>query len=98
MGPQHAETAGRPAPRPGDALAGSNAVVLLMQSQTFVALAVLLVAGILAVNYGLMVVVTHIMPLAIGKILVELMLYPLSFYMQRKYVFPPESEEARLPE
>ena len=58
----------------------------------------LLVAGILAVNYGLMVVITHLMPLAVGKILVELMLYPLSFYIQRKYVFPPESEEVCLPE
>jgi len=53
----------------------------------------ILVACILAVNYGLMVVVTRLMPLAIGKILVELALYPISFYMQRKYVFPPQSEE-----
>ncbi len=53
----------------------------------------LLVAGILIVNYGLMVVITHIMPLPIGKILVELILYPVSFFMQRKYVFPPQSEE-----
>ncbi len=53
----------------------------------------ILVAAILAVNYGLMVVITHLMPIAIGKILVELALYPVSFYMQRKYVFPPESEE-----
>ena len=52
-----------------------------------------LVAAILAVNYGLMVVVTHFMPLPIGKILVELVLYPVSFFMQRKYVFPPQSEE-----
>ncbi|MPN48157.1 hypothetical protein SDC9_195762 [bioreactor metagenome] len=58
----------------------------------------LLVVGILAVNYGLMVVMTHLMPLAVGKILVELILYPLSFYIQRKYVFPPESEEVCLPE
>jgi len=53
----------------------------------------MLVAGILALNYGLMAVITHLMPLAVGKILVELALYPLSFYIQRKYVFPPESEE-----
>lgn len=58
----------------------------------------LLVAGILAINYGLMVVVTHLMPIAIGKLLVELMLYPLSFFMQRKYVFPPESEEGNVSE
>jgi putative flippase GtrA len=53
----------------------------------------ILVASILAVNYGLMVLITHLMPIAVGKILVELLLYPLSFYLQRKYVFPPESEE-----
>ncbi|MBA4347540.1 MAG: sugar translocase [Clostridiales bacterium] len=53
----------------------------------------LLVAGILAVNYVLMLVITHFMPLPVGKILVELVLYPLSFFMQRKYVFPPRSEE-----
>ena len=53
----------------------------------------ILVACILAVNYGLMVVITHFIPLAIGKIIVEFILYPLSFFMQRKYVFPPQSEE-----
>ncbi len=53
----------------------------------------MLVFGILVANYALMVVVTHIMPLAIGKLLVELILYPVSFYIQRKFVFPPESEE-----
>ncbi|NLI53397.1 MAG: glycosyltransferase [Clostridiales bacterium] len=53
----------------------------------------ILVAAILAINYGLMVVITHLMPIAVGKILVELALYPVSFYMQRKYVFPPQSEE-----
>ena len=58
----------------------------------------LLVAGILAVNYGLMVAITHIMPLAIGKLLVELALYPLSFFMQRKFVFPPEREEVQISE
>ena len=52
-----------------------------------------LVACILAVNYGMMVLITHFISLAVGKLLVELILYPLSFYMQRKYVFPPESEE-----
>ena len=29
----------------------------------------------------------------IGKIIVELVLYPVSFFMQRKYVFSPRSEE-----
>ncbi len=54
----------------------------------------LLVAVILGINYCLMFLITKVMPIAIGKILVELALYPLSFYIQRKYVFPPESEEA----
>ena len=53
----------------------------------------LLVTGMLAVNYVLMLSITHIMTLAVGKIIVELILYPISFYMQRKYVFPPQSEE-----
>ena len=52
-----------------------------------------MVAGILVVNYLLMLAITHVMPLAIGKILVELVLYPVSFFMQRKYVFSPKSEE-----
>ena len=68
------------------------------RSKTSIARYYLLVAGILAVNYGLMVVMTHLMPLAVGKLLVELVLYPLSFFLQRKYVFPPESEEVCLPE
>jgi putative flippase GtrA len=53
----------------------------------------LLVALILAINYCLMFLITKLMPIAVGKIIVELVLYPLSFYIQRKYVFPPESEE-----
>ena len=53
----------------------------------------LLVAGILAINYMLMLTITHLMPLPLGKIIVELILYPVSFFMQRKYVFPPQSEE-----
>lgn len=47
----------------------------------------LLALLILSLNYGLMAIVTGMMPIAIGKILVELILYPLSFYLQRKYVF-----------
>ncbi|HRX58834.1 MAG TPA: bifunctional glycosyltransferase family 2/GtrA family protein [Eubacteriales bacterium] len=53
----------------------------------------LLAAGILAINYGMMFFITKQIPIAVGKIIVELLLYPLSFYVQRKYVFPPESEE-----
>lgn len=54
----------------------------------------LLAVGILGANYLLMAFITTLMPLAIGKILVELVLYPLSFYLQRRFVFPPKSEEA----
>lgn len=52
-----------------------------------------LVASILAVNYGMLVVLTRWIGLPVAKIIVEAILYPLSFYIQRKYVFPPESEE-----
>ncbi len=52
----------------------------------------ILAAGILVANYLLMEVVTAMMPIAIGKLIVELVLYPLSFYLQRRFVFPPESE------
>lgn len=52
----------------------------------------LLATVILLLNYALMAVVTALMPIAVGKLLVELVLYPLSFYLQRRFVFPPESE------
>ena len=68
------------------------------RSRSSIARYYLLVAVNLAVNYGLMVVITQLMPIAIGKILVELILYPLSFFIQRKYVFPPESEEVHFSE
>ena len=51
-----------------------------------------LAIGILCVNYLLLELLTALMPIAIGKLLVEAALYPLSFYLQRKFVFPPESE------
>ncbi len=54
----------------------------------------LLTALLLAANYGLMVLVTRVMPIAVGKIFVEAALYPLSFYLQRKYVFPARNEGA----
>jgi glycosyltransferase involved in cell wall biosynthesis len=63
------------------------------RSRTAIIRYYMLVAGILAVNYVLMLAITQFMPLPIGKILVELVLYPVSFYMQRKFVFPPQSEE-----
>jgi glycosyltransferase involved in cell wall biosynthesis len=53
----------------------------------------LLALLVLGVNYGLMELVTVFMSLAIGKILVEAVLYPVSFYLQRKFVFPPREEE-----
>ncbi len=53
----------------------------------------LLAVGVLAINYCLMFCITHWLSIALGKIIVELVLYPFSFYIQRKYVFPPESEE-----
>lgn len=55
----------------------------------------LLAVGMLALNYGLLLLTGRFMPVAVGKLLVELALYPLSFYLQRKYVFPPESEEVK---
>ena len=50
----------------------------------------LLVAAIYAVNYGLLALLTVSaigLPLWVAKLLVELVLYPLSFYLQRKFVF-----------
>lgn len=47
----------------------------------------LVAVGIMAANYGLLSLVSAVLPLAIAKLLVELMLYPLSFYLQRKFVF-----------
>ncbi len=51
-----------------------------------------LAALLLAVNYLLLNVLDRFLPLAAGKIIVEAILYPLSFYCQRRFVFPPESE------
>lgn len=44
-------------------------------------------AILLAVNYGLMELMILIMPIAAAKIVVELLIYPLSFLLQRWYVF-----------
>ena len=43
---------------------------------------------ILALNYLIMVVLTKIIPYPLAKIIVEMILYPFSYYLQRKYVFP----------
>ena len=42
---------------------------------------------ILGLNYALMSLAVELMPLAVGKIAVEAVLYPLSFFLQRKFVF-----------
>ena len=55
----------------------------------------LLAAGMLAVNYGLLFFITKVIPISVGKLLVEMALYPLSFYIQRRFVFSPNSEESR---
>ncbi len=49
----------------------------------------LLVAGIYAVNYGLLTILSVLLPLPLwlAKLLVELVLYPVSFYLQRRFVF-----------
>ena len=47
----------------------------------------LVAAGIMAGNYGLLSLISRVMPLALAKLLVELALYPLSFYLQRRFVF-----------
>lgn len=47
----------------------------------------LVAAGILAVNYGLLALLESLMPLAVAKLIVEAVLYPASFLLQRKYVF-----------
>lgn len=49
----------------------------------------LLVAGIYAVNYGLLTILSVLLPLPLwlAKLLVEMVLYPVSFYLQRRFVF-----------
>lgn len=47
----------------------------------------LVAAGILLANYGLLSALSAVLPLAFAKLLVELALYPLSFYLQRRFVF-----------
>ena len=47
----------------------------------------LLVVAIYAVNYTLLVALDMILPLWLAKLIVEIVLYPISFYMQRRFVF-----------
>lgn len=47
----------------------------------------LLVVAIYAVNYTLLVALDRILPLWLAKLIVEIVLYPASFYMQRRFVF-----------
>lgn len=53
----------------------------------------LLVAGIWAVNYGALYLLSSVIHLTVAKLVVELLLYPVSFLLQRTFVFPPRSEE-----
>lgn len=55
----------------------------------------LVVAGIWAVNYGLLYLLAFIMRVAVGKLIVELLLYPVSFLLQRSFVFPASKEGSR---
>ena len=55
----------------------------------------LVVAGIWAVNYGILYFVSLVMPVAVGKAIVELLLYPVSFLLQRNFVFPNGKEDSR---
>lgn len=55
----------------------------------------LVVAGILLANYGLLSLISSFMPLALAKLLVEIGLYPFSFYLQRKFVFAQMEGDAR---
>lgn len=71
----------------------NSKLVFERQDKTSIFRYYLLAVAILAANYLLLELLTQVMPLAVGKILVELVLYPLSFYLQRKFVFPPKSEE-----
>ena len=45
---------------------------------------------LLAVNYLMLKGLHAFLPLVVGKIIVELILYPVSFWVQRKYVFAEE--------
>lgn len=47
----------------------------------------LLVVAIYAVNFTLLVALDMILPLWLAKLIVEIVLYPVSFYMQRRFVF-----------
>ena len=53
----------------------------------------ILAALLLAVNYLLLNALDRVLALSVAKIIVEAVLYPVSFYCQRRFVFPPESEE-----
>lgn len=52
----------------------------------------LVATGILVLNYILMALTVGCMALPLAKILVEVVLYPLSFYLQRRFVFSEGKE------
>jgi len=47
----------------------------------------ILAVGIYVANYLLLLGLSSIIPLWIAKLIVEIILYPISFYMQRRFVF-----------
>ena len=52
----------------------------------------LLAAVMLGANYGLLYILNPIMPLAIAQILAQLIIYPINFVLQRKFVFNGKKE------
>ena len=52
----------------------------------------LLAVVMLGANYGLLYVLNPIMPLAIAQILAQLIIYPINFVLQRKFVFNGKKE------
>lgn len=55
----------------------------------------LLAVLILAANYGMLALLTPAIPLWLAQILAQLVLYPLSFVLQRKFVFTRKANEKK---
>lgn len=53
--------------------------------------------GIYGLHYGLLYTATYLLhiPKALGYVLVQLIAYPISFYLQRKFVFTTESKKRK---
>ena len=54
----------------------------------------LLAVGILAADYGILSLLTLLLPELWAKVLASMLLYPVSFYMQRRFVFITEDKGA----